>query len=288
MDAVIEVPMASPLTGLLREETLLLRWLFGYADRIPSSIGPYMAKKLYHAGIKLVRFISLDVDALRGHHGVIQQLHMGVSILDASRLRPPAKKAPTTGVLSEAIASHHFAVGSSKSGRRASNRFLFGTSEAVSLAELKEKLGELTSDENVVLVGHGCKRELDILETLGINLHPVCDIDTVKAAQHPLQLSYRYSLQRLLEELGIPFANLHTAGNDAHFVLRALLMVAVRDAERKLGHPEQPWLSICRAIAQGPRPPTKAEKRCARITAKQRRRESVTTPTDSRRRSPPI
>ncbi|KAK3371754.1 hypothetical protein B0T24DRAFT_630278 [Lasiosphaeria ovina] len=82
----------------------------------------------------------------------------------------------------------------------------------------------------------------------------------VKAAQHPLQLSYRCSLESLLERLDISFRNLHAAGNDAKFVLRALLMLAVRDAERQLNASVLPyWLPTFRAIARAPLPPAKAE-----------------------------
>ena len=118
----------------------------------------------------------------------------------------------------------------------------------------------MTSHRNIILVCHGTDRELKVLRQIDLDLHPLCIIDTVKAAQYPLQLSYRYSLERLLEELKIPFCNLHTAGNDAHFVLRALLMITVRDAELESDPPVlPPWLPTLRAIAHAPWPPTKLE-----------------------------
>ena len=107
--------------------------------------------------------------------------------------------------------------------------------------------------QNIILVCHGRDRDLRILGQIDIDLHPLCIIDTVKAAQYPLQLSYRYSLEKLLDEFNIPFCNLHTAGNDAHFILRALLMVTVRDAELESDLPVLPsWLPILRTIAHAP------------------------------------
>ncbi|KAK0706844.1 hypothetical protein B0T26DRAFT_596607, partial [Lasiosphaeria miniovina] len=79
-------------------------------------------------------------------------------------------------------------------------------------------------------------------------LHPRYIIDTAKAAQHPLQLSYRCSLESLLERLDISFRNLQAAVNDVNFVLRALLMLAVRDAERQLDASVLPyWLLTFKA-----------------------------------------
>jgi hypothetical protein len=84
----------------------------------------------------------------------------------------------------------------------------------------------------------------------------------VKAAQIPLKLGRRVSLENLLKVLDTPFANLHAAGNEAHFVLRAMLMLAVRDAEREgcVSSTESASLQAFYAVAQAPRPFTAAEK----------------------------
>ncbi|KGQ09937.1 hypothetical protein BB8028_0005g07530 [Beauveria bassiana] len=100
------------------------------------------------------------------------------------------------------------------------------------LSKLAPRLAELVKGRDYVLVGHGIDEDIKLLN----QLHP--DIagnsaylfDTVKAAQFPLQLYYRYSLGKLLDELDLKHANLHAADNDAHFALKALLMLAVRDA----------------------------------------------------------
>lgn len=57
----------------------------------------------------------------------------------------------------------------------------------------------LTSMQKIVLIVHGGNRELSVLERLDINLTQLYTVDTVKAAQYPLRLSYRYSLRKLLE-----------------------------------------------------------------------------------------
>ena len=256
MDSSIASSDSPPHLGLLRDETILLRLLLGYCDDISRFSGPLSTKKLRKSMMRDVLFLGLDVDALQTQGDAIQQFHIGVSVIDTRSLKAVAARSVDT-TPTEVIESHHFVVGDSKFSRKKSNKFLFGRFEAVSLADLQGKLKTLTAHRDVVLVLHGGSRELWVLESVGINLQPICVIDTVKAAQHPLQLSYRYSLERLLDELGIPFNNLHSAGNDAHFVLRAVLMIAVRDAERLLDASALPrWLPTFRAIAQAPLPCT--------------------------------
>lgn len=87
------------------------------------------------------------------------------------------------------------------------------------------------------MVLHGASEDLKFLNNLDPDItQKACYVlDTVKAAQFPFGLSYRYSLKYLLDELGIQYANLHAGGNDAHFALKALLMIAVRDCQKISG-----------------------------------------------------
>ena len=157
--------------------------------------------------------------------------------------------------LASGIKSFQFTIGDSPYCRRAADKFLFGRSESILISELKPWLEQTVSERDVVLVIHGAEQDLEVLKNLGIDLHAVFVVDTVKAAQYPLRLSYRYSLEKLLEVLGIPFTNLHAAGNDAHFALRALLMIVVKDAESQPSTPSITTLTkTLKAIALGPRP----------------------------------
>ena len=249
--------------GILRDEILVLRWVFGYCD-VTAVSGPAIsglsAGKLRKSQIRDVRFIAVDIDALQENNGVIQQFHIGISALDTRTLRRLATIWPDATSTTDAIESHHLVIGNAKFSRSKSNKFLFGQFETLSMPDFRAKLETLTIHRNVVLVVHGGRRELDIFQRLELDLDQIYFMDTVKAAQSPLRLSYRYSLERLLEELGIPFANLHCAGNDAHFVLRALLMIAVVDVEQQVGTAFLPeWSFAAKQIAQAPRPFTKAE-----------------------------
>jgi hypothetical protein len=255
-----ETSAMPPHTGLLRDETLVLRWLFGFQDSnsLPSGVQqPLIPSKDPDS----IRFLSIDIDSLQEHDTIIQNLHVGISVLDFKSLNTPVASTTSLDTAKQPIESHHYIVGNPKFARNKANKFLFGHLETISLSGLKDQLQLLTLDRNIILIFHGGHRELWALKALNIHPNPLYTIDTIKAAQYPLQLSYRCSLEKLLLELEIPFTALHNAGNDAHFVLRAVLMLAVRDAQRELALapdalPQK--LLNSRAIAQAPQPSTKA------------------------------
>ncbi|KAK1835078.1 QDE-2-interacting protein [Podospora conica] len=258
MEATAQQPHPALHTGLLREENIILRRLFGYRDNGTTvSVPDVLGIKLDKTTLSDARFLCVDIDSIQEKDGVIQQLHIGVSLIDTSNLQNYILGLPTAKP-DQMIESHHFVVGSPKFARSKSNKFLFGPFETIpSLADLRARLGAMTLHRNIILVCHGGDRELKTLARIDIDLRPVCIVDTVKAAQHPLRLWYRWSLERLLDEFEIPFCNLHTAGNDAHFILRALLMIVVTDAELESDpavHTPWPWLPILRAIAHAPYP----------------------------------
>lgn len=223
--------------------------------------------------MKRVRLLSIDVDALQEHEQKIGQFHIGLSILDTQCLQTMLRRPLESIRATDMIESYHFVVGAPTHLPRESRKFLFGKHKVVSLDELKVKLHRMTCHRNVVLVFHGGDRELSVLNRLNLELSPLYTIDTVKAAQHPLKLSYRMSLEKLLEEFKIPFTNLHVAGNDSHFVLRALLMIAVRDAKRQLNVTPD-WVPLFEAVAQSPRPISRFEKRSAAFQGGQQKDEA--------------
>lgn len=122
-----------------------------------------------------VRFLSIDIDSLQEQNNVIQQVHIGLSILNSQSLSTSKSISQPTQV----IESHQYVVGSPKFARSKSNRFLFGKLEAMSLPDLKDKIRLITSNLDIILVFHGGSRELWALDNLNINLSPLYTIDTV-------------------------------------------------------------------------------------------------------------
>ncbi|KAL7823512.1 QDE-2-interacting protein [Trichoderma gracile] len=221
-------------TGILRDETLALRRILGY--RRETIREPRFAHRrldsLAHlpgSPIKDVLFVSVDVDTGGGYQAISpeQSFHIGISLFDTRSLTKPMDDP------GNAIQSYQYITKESKPCKWAAKHFLFGDTEAIQVPYLMGKLALLTQGREYVLVAHGINEDLKFLNNLEPNFATrACYVlDTVNAAQHPLQLYYRYSLEKLLEELDIRYDRLHVAGNDAHFALRALLMLAVRDGQ---------------------------------------------------------
>ncbi|KAI1324093.1 hypothetical protein F5Y16DRAFT_402743 [Xylariaceae sp. FL0255] len=272
--------MASVVRIPLRDEILAIRELFGYSNDVfqPSSAhGAFNLGANPNSSMKDVLLIGLDIDTFQGyeHLRIDPQLHISVSILDTRALH------------------HLFVVGDSMYCRKASQRFMFGESQSIPLGEVKMQVESLVCSrgrDNIV-VFHGDHSDLKALANLDIQLKPLYIIDNVKAAQYPLGLTYRLGLEAMLDTFDIPYANLHAAGNNAHYALRSLLMIAVTDRQNSgsTGFASGEHLfSTFSVIAHGPRPTTageeaaalqkfrrqlKAEKKASRLARRVARRE---------------
>ncbi|KAF7537235.1 hypothetical protein G7054_g3915 [Neopestalotiopsis clavispora] len=282
MDAQLDIAGGAlpPHTGLFRHETAILRELFGFAEGDTSSIPVNqlgdikLGEGLSSTSIKDVVFVAIDVGSLQGFEEIVpdQQLHLGVSILSTRALRGLILAPSPTEVIANVIQSYQFIVGGSKYSRRAGRKFLFGESESIPLFDVKSRVESIIPSGDIITVFHGGQYDVKALNLFQIDLHPICVIDTVKAAQHPLHLHYRLSLENLLNKLTIPNTNLRSAGNDAHFTLRALLMLVVIDAERQGVTSKDSLFRALRGVAQAPRPPTRQEiekvERSARLRVK--------------------
>jgi DNA polymerase III alpha subunit (gram-positive type) len=80
---------------------------------------------------------------------------------------------------------------------------------------------------NIALIGHDFTHDLHVLQILKFDLQTsiVGILDTQKIASELLPENSS-TLSDILQALQWPFDKLHTAGNDAHFTLRALLLLA--------------------------------------------------------------
>ncbi|KAL6788612.1 hypothetical protein J3E68DRAFT_415297 [Trichoderma sp. SZMC 28012] len=219
-------------TGILREENIALRQILGYRLETLSS-SPYrlpsIGQCLPGTCIKDILLVGVDVDTGGGYEAISeeQSFHIGISIFDTRSLT----KQPQD--LGDAVKSYQFINKNSKPCRWAAKSFLFGDSKLIELADLAASFFLLTQGRDYVLVAHGIDADIKFFNNLNPEIvNSACYIlDTVKAAQYPLQLYYRYSLESLLDEFNIRYAKLHAAGNGAHFALKALLMIAVRDGQ---------------------------------------------------------
>ncbi|RSM06873.1 hypothetical protein CEP52_005531 [Fusarium oligoseptatum] len=241
-----------PHTGILREENIALRQILGYRPETiqtspynPPQIGQYLPGTF----IKDALLVSVDIDTGGGYEVISpgQSFHIGVSIFDTRCL--VQKLDPH-----DAITSYQFINTDSRPCKWAAKSFLFGETELITLPDFASRIDSLTKNRDYVLVAHGAKEDVKVLNNIDPNIvnRAAYILDTVKAAQFPLQLSYRYSIEKLLDEFGIAYAKLHAAGNDAHFALKALLMIAVRDGQMAATPGDEELFHYLDAIAHAP------------------------------------
>ncbi|KAI3332993.1 hypothetical protein F4824DRAFT_473656 [Ustulina deusta] len=257
----------SPGAVPLRSEILVIRQLFGYSNQSqpPSTTGASgLGVTLSNSLMKDVLLVGIDVDTYQGYERLATdpQLHIGISILDTRLLHALTLEGPSAAHEANPIESYQFVVGNSRYCEKASRKFLFGKSQSIPLTEVKVQLKSLICSRNrdSILVFHGDNSDRKALLNLGIDLQPLYIIDNVKAAQYPLGLHYRLGLEAILDTFEIPYADLHTAGNDAHYALRSLLMIAGADAKRMgLDSTHERVFETFIAIARKPRPTTAAE-----------------------------
>lgn len=115
-------------------------------------------------------------------------------------------------------------------------KFYFGTSEYLTDDKVNEViLKQLFIQDkirgqgyrNIILVGHGLRSDLAVLRKRGIFIQEIPTIiamfDTTYIAIEVLGI--KSSLHNLLKILGCPHENMHIAGNDANYTLRALLLL---------------------------------------------------------------
>jgi hypothetical protein len=147
---------------------------------------------------------------------------LGLAILDTRDISSTAL-APE-----KLISTYNFVTGSPEYYRKSMLKSLFGMPILIKLSEVIDQLRALIpKDRNVILVGHDIRNDVYILLRLGFDLRGLECLDTFRIAGEVLPY-FSLRLGELLTELGCPHNWLHNGGNDAHFTLRALLLLAVK------------------------------------------------------------
>jgi DNA polymerase III epsilon subunit-like protein len=86
----------------------------------------------------------------------------------------------------------------------------------------------IPKSRHVVLVGHDIRNDLHAMRSLNFDF-PASIISILDTSRITRELDVTVSsLTDLLEVFQCPFDKLHCAGNDAHFTLRALLLLAIK------------------------------------------------------------
>ncbi|CZR62911.1 uncharacterized protein PAC_12808 [Phialocephala subalpina] len=215
----------------------VLRFLFGFNRGLPDHL-----------------IIAIHVS----YGGMITKLRpppffeFGISVLDLSDIyivlrKLERKETVTADTIKNLISTRNFCIGSSKKDSSTSNstsepKFNFGTSEEVKYEDISRILNEITGQRSFSLAVHSDrkmfkflevmdkepgKREMEeFLDMLGVKLDPCYILDMQSVAKEILGIKHDAALDNLCQMLKLPGENLGVAGNDANFLLRALMKLA--------------------------------------------------------------
>jgi len=190
--------------------------------------------------------VAIDVEAWERDHNQITEI--GIATLDTA-LIPSASELPSLSLadtdleninyektaprtrasaINELIKCRHLRIHENRTLRNgmyvtdAADKFDFGTSEWVGLADVPAILGESLRfyDENgnkrpVIIVGHDVKQDLAYLRVTGYDVWNIKDLEVMDTtAMHKAVYDSHESrgLGRVLTDIGVIFWNLHNAG----------------------------------------------------------------------------
>ncbi|KAK3617980.1 hypothetical protein LTR56_024940 [Elasticomyces elasticus] len=177
-------------------------------------------------------FVFVSIDFEGGSNCAVNQF--GIAKLDTRALiGGTASSATAPG---DIISGHNYTL-----ARGRKDNFMFGQAtktdrsllgaiikDVLQISDTEKDYGTGTPGRNIVFVGHSTQCELEVIENHGIKLD---DIPTVIGFIDTSSFGDALTLEKLLDSFNIPLPRnkhgvadlLHTAGNDAHYTLRALL-----------------------------------------------------------------
>ncbi|KAL6921431.1 hypothetical protein FSST1_005457 [Fusarium sambucinum] len=224
---------------------------------------PYRLRK---TNMRDVRLICIDTDRVRRLPYTLKgetkrrvtSFHLGVSILDTRDIRDVVLRSINLPNPADLIRTYEFAV---QTEVPEPDNFIFGETQAISLDGIKKKFVEWQHDRTVIGVAYSARNDYIILRDFGVFFDHIYWLDLCLATYLIIQQPQAPTLRILLELLGIRYSKLHSAGNDAHFAMRALLGLAVLDVTNELQHGGylQPWYHLAARIAKAPLPLTELE-----------------------------
>ncbi|KAH7192679.1 uncharacterized protein B0J16DRAFT_380565 [Fusarium flagelliforme] len=239
-----------------------LRWIMGHgtSKKYRRDFWDWLPNRLGETDMKDVRLICIDTDRVRRQpirpgewKRRISSFHIGIAILDTKDIRDVMTRGINLPRPADLIKTYEFAV---QTQPPEDDTFIFGNTESISLESLKQKFIEWQSGHDVIGVAYSVRNDLILLKDFNIYLNQAFWMDVAQATYPILKTTWAPKLAILLESLNIQYAKLHSAGNDAHFTMRAMLGLAVLDVIHELdyGGTHQPWCNLATSIARSPLP----------------------------------
>ncbi|UNI14092.1 hypothetical protein JDV02_000764 [Purpureocillium takamizusanense] len=206
-----------------------------------------------HLGLELTEdtlrlrpvFICVDIEALEDPPHPVSEV--GIAILDAEKIRiigsgtsgsnwwPSVKCIHLRTEEYRDLKNHKYVQGCPRDFNFGAS--LFPRQEDLAL-HIRRIVGRISDDgrRDLLFVAHDTKQDLKFLHRIGVDFMAlpgvVGEIDTVTLHQEWRNSNDARSLRTMLSDLGIDYSNLHNAGNDAMYTMRAMLGLAT-EALRK-------------------------------------------------------
>ncbi|KAJ4006989.1 hypothetical protein NW752_001071 [Fusarium irregulare] len=239
-----------------------LRWIMGHGTSkgYRRDFWDWLPNRLGETDMKDVRLICIDTDRVRRQPILpgewkkrITSFHIGIAILDTKDIRDVMTRGINLPRPADLIKTYEFAV---QTQPPEDDTFIFGKTESISLETLKQMFIEWQSGHDVIGVAYSVRNDLILLKDFNIYLNQAFWMDVAQATYPILKTTWAPKLAVLLESLNIQYAKLHSAGNDAHFTMRAMLGLAVLDVIHELdyGGTHPPWCNLATSIARSPLP----------------------------------
>ncbi|RYO82585.1 hypothetical protein DL766_000201 [Monosporascus sp. MC13-8B] len=243
-----------------------LRPQAAYASRIgPAASGWNTDKPAPFIKDSSVRFVCVDVEAYEKNAELVTEI--GLAVLDTDDIMDVAPGENGENWFSK-IATVHFrimeysSIINSQFVQGCPDSFAFGNSDFVSLKDIAQEVGDIIGDNvsgdkrPVILVGHDIAQDLAYLQKVGYNPwrmpHIVDEIDTMSMFQRLKRSQDGRGLETVCSDLGYPGYDFHNAGNDAHFTLRSMIVMAFRQMSESLSSKALgPWGQDAREWSDG-------------------------------------
>jgi hypothetical protein len=106
------------------------------------------------------------------------------------------------------------------------DKFNFGSSRKMKLSVAIDFVVNHLSEPSTCLLGHNIKSDINFLSQSSSHKITLPVFDTQAIFMYHSLSQEPASLARVLDDLKIPYSNLHNAGNDAYYTLKAFIKLA--------------------------------------------------------------
>ncbi|ODA80105.1 hypothetical protein RJ55_03063 [Drechmeria coniospora] len=190
-------------------------------------------------------FICMDVEAIEFPPHPVSEV--GIAILDTDTIRGTAVGESGSGWWNQIQACH---IRTKEYSRLVNHKYVhgcpdafdFGASSFATKGELVETIKSILAPYtngrvDLVFVAHDTKQDVKFLSSIGMNVLKlpgmIGEIDTAVLHQEWCSSNESRSLRSVLNELGFENKNLHNAGNDAVYTMRAMIGLAVEQLRKE-------------------------------------------------------